>query len=223
MPEAAALLIAGAYGAVLSVIARLLSRGVLVANERGVPVVRGPLDEDAGDLDRAVVELVAASPGMPMHALYRRLRNHGAIMRLSSRLVAHGWLMTAHELKRLRRLLPVGLLIGLLGVARMVGVEMHVVDAKPPADNLGIGPFMLMCGISMYALSLVFVWPGATDRGKQVLGQLYERYPDPNDGVLSDGDLAYVAALHGPASISARYPELAPWVDDDISWHVQRR
>jgi uncharacterized protein (TIGR04222 family) len=217
----AAMLIAGAYGAVLGATAALLSRGLLVAGADGAPVVNG--DADADEVERAVIEVVRAAPGIGVHAMYRRLRNEPALDRLTSRLVSDGVLTRPGEIRRMRRLLPVGILLALLGVARIVGVELHVDDLKPPADNLGVVPFLLMCAVFMYALLLVFEWPGATAAGEDILAQLYERYPEPAVGPVADANLPYVVALHGPAAIAVNYPSLSSWLDDEITWHTQRR
>lgn len=75
------MLIAGAYGAVLSAVAALLSHGVLVAGDDGKPVLSDGAAASE-DVEHAVVELVRTSPGLTIHAMYRRLRNDPVIVRL---------------------------------------------------------------------------------------------------------------------------------------------
>lgn len=216
----AAMLIADAYGAVLTATAALLSRGVMVAGADGVPVINGDADDE---VEGAVIEVVRAASGIGVHAMYRQLRDDPAFDRLGSRLVSDGMLARPDDVRRMRRLLPVGILLALLGVARIIGVELHVDDLNPPADNLGVIPFLLMCAVFVYALSLVFEWPGATAAGDDILARLYERYPEPADGPVAETNLPYVVALHGPAAIAVTYPTLRSWVDDELTWHAQRR
>lgn len=137
--------------------------------------------------------------------------------------MSDGLLARPSDVARVRRLLPAGILLGAFGVARIVGVELHIDDTLAAADNLGTVPFLLMCGVFTYAMSLVFEWPGATARGEEVLAALFERFAEPGSGRVTEDHLAYVVALHGPAAIAAVHPDLSRWVDDEISWHAQRR
>lgn len=219
----AGMLVAGTYGAVLAATAALLSRGVLVAGADGKPVVSPRAQSTTDAVERAVADLVRASPGIRVHRMYRRLRRDRSIQRLASQLVADGMLARPQDVRRMRRLLPIGLLLAALGVARIVGVDLHVDDGKPPFDNLGIVSWLLMVAVFGYALSLLFEWPGATPAGDEALAVLRERHPQPDAAPVAATQLAHVVALHGPAAIAVNHPELSSWVDEEVTWRAQRR
>lgn len=187
--------------AITSAASQLHRDGLIRAGSNDGLEAIGELGEDADPVERAVFEVVRGEPGISGGEMRAQVSESDAVRSMTAELARDGLLVDRDLTKALaRRILLLGGLLTLLGVARIV------------AGALGGNP---LAGIVVMVVCVVVgsIWlasrlPVATNRGKTRLERWRDAHGDLRRNPIG-GECALAAALFGASVLWLASPDIA--------------
>ncbi len=170
----------------------------------------GTLDELPDAIELAVFEAVAARPRITIEEMRAEVGAGGAVRSMKAELRSSGLLLDAGVRQTLsRRIIAIGTLVTLLGVARVIaGLHGH-------HDVLYLA---LLTGAALWAtVTIVRAVPSTTRLGSEMLERWRQAHDDLRRTPVS-GHSTMTAALFGGAALWLAAPEIASALGVEREW-----